>query len=641
MSVLTGPRIYFKGEISFSPCTSNNLARYYDEDTNTVRLPDGVTYDDFKTYIMGMSGPNIRSGWNYYGDHATVFVADQTQVTGGVCAKGNYVGSGDPLIGQPVAILGNTLGDPDGTGACRLVDIDPYSSWSSAIYFDRFQLGGDQTSISGGRQYNMHSYWINFNRNYNTDGKLIIAGIASVVWQTAISKDALTTQNSGNSALLSDLLAAMEKEDAQGLMVRFNSYRTLYFQNGIRNQISQQPRNDQELSDMYLQGEVFENPAYSLTVGVAGLWQKGEPANAPSGRFLQSSGNATPVAGGLAGVPLGPAVAELQPDGKKLVMDLNSTIPEVDSTGQKANFGKLTLKAQNKTNGGATSTIIGSLTLADYDQAAYEKTSGLVTIPTDASCLTEDQVAAIQNGSLVLVQDSDNQPVMQERTYTALTEARGLYLNQAETQPMNVNVFQRGATPAAGTQMRLAIYDNNLNLVSPTMSGSGGSGGKAGFQADCIHIKNGNLTPVTGGSVSLQLAAAQEGCCNLAFFPFGPNDPEPVPPATLNTTTAQYACIRVLPFNDDFDKLTNDQLTWDLIYNRILRVYDLIYPVMSEVIPLFNRPRVERAYVQIKAMIDPSFWDSTLYMPITRDLSGGKTRALQRWCDLVSRGTAP
>jgi hypothetical protein len=36
----------------------------------------------------------------------------------------------------------------------------------------------------------------------------------------------------------------------------------------------------------------------------------------------------------------------------------------------------------------------------------------------------------------------------------------------------------------------------------------------------------------------------------------------------------------------------------------------------------------------IRTFTNEKMWDSTLYMPITRELSAGKRALIQRWCNL-------
>jgi hypothetical protein len=57
--------------------------------------------------------------------------------------------------------------------------------------------------------------------------------------------------------------------------------------------------------------------------------------------------------------------------------------------------------------------------------------------------------------------------------------------------------------------------------------------------------------------------------------------------------------------------------------------------VMSLVRNLSDRNVVEAMADQLKFAVSLETFESTLYMPITRDLSAGKRRLLERWVNLL------
>lgn len=67
-------------------------------------------------------------------------------------------------------------------------------------------------------------------------------------------------------------------------------------------------------------------------------------------------------------------------------------------------------------------------------------------------------------------------------------------------------------------------------------------------------------------------------------------------------------------------------------------VYDLVYPLMSLVLNLHNKNRVDAAAVQIRAATAEDIFNSTLYMPITRELSALKRRILWRYFQQLESG---
>ena len=277
MSVLTFPRIYFKGHIGWDPCTFNNndWQEFQTYDPTGVALnwaflatqgpqPGGITPANFTTTFRPWaialqednnpqdkpSGRRIPAEWNMFGSHAVSFVQhDQEQktlVTGGATAFGATV-STDPLIGQPIAI--NLSGPP----AC-LVDTNPASFWSSQIYWSNFSIGNSDCGLSGPRRFRMHSRWLNLGRIYSASKELTQpAASVGACFQTCVSAEKVKFFNgSPGSPSHSPLITALQKAAAQpgalGVMVRFTAYVNLYFQNGILNDIVQRPRTYEQLA---------------------------------------------------------------------------------------------------------------------------------------------------------------------------------------------------------------------------------------------------------------------------------------------------------------------------------------------------------------------------------------------------------
>jgi hypothetical protein len=127
--------------------------------------------------------------------------------------------------------------------------------------------------------------------------------------------------------------------------------------------------------------------------------------------------------------------------------------------------------------------------------------------------------------------------------------------------------------------------------------------------------------------------------CILVFVPDGQNPP----PADLNGFAPAWADlyfvhVRVLPSDAQLDAIPDSQLTWATVYDNVLRYFYKMYPVMDAHLPLDNETACRRAAQMLLLLTDASNWTSTLYMPITRELSDGKRRLLQRWCRAVLSG---
>ena len=692
MSVLSFPRIYFKGSMGWDPCTFNNNDWQefptYDGVNASLNWPflatQGITpqnfYSTFRPWAIAQQqdcvdspgGERVPAEWNMFGTHGVAFVQHpgfQTLITGGSLGYNQPVTS-DPLIGLPVAISGD-----GGRGAGRLVDTNPASFWSSQIFFGQLAFGSGDCTISGPRVYRMHSRWLDLSRIYSTDSALTQpAASVGCCFQTCIPYDQVKwPAASANSNLAQQLQNAAQQSPAIGIMVRFTAYVNVYFKNGILNDFTPQPRNYTDLAaaltaafnEFNSTGNTdlfFSNPCYSHIVGSVGVWNEGEVASVPVGRYLSATNvvAATPAATPAAPpqppgakqrvltadasapqqVPLGPVVAYV--DGNILSLDLNSTIPENGTPGEwpsdlsKANFGTLNLGVVN--NGSFTS--VAQIPYDQYAQAPYEANAGIIDIPLPASGLG-DGLLAIQVGTVT---------ALQEQELSAQTDSRGIYLDQLEETSFDISVYDFGA-PSSGTSVLIAQYDQSLSLI-PVQAPS------------IVQLANGDQSTVTSGGVTTtvtvltsdasgvatcSIAAGTPGFAVLAFFPYT-GSTLPQPPVSLfgqipTITYAFYTTIRVLPFDDAvpqqfvdlWNATQNQTAAWQFIYNNILYLYDMIFSVMLEIINLGDQSAVVQSISSIwNAISTEAAKESTFAMPITRDMSSGKRQALQLWIYLVA-----
>ena len=85
--------------------------------------------------------------------------------------------------------------------------------------------------------------------------------------------------------------------------------------------------------------------------------------------------------------------------------------------------------------------------------------------------------------------------------------------------------------------------------------------------------------------------------------------------------------------------LDDDDITFELVYDEVLRYYVLIFPAMSKRLPL-DDPSVWRSPATasyVLKMTDVSLWAYYHYMPRTRELSRYRRDLLQRFCRKVLR----
>lgn len=692
MSVLSFPRIYFKGFMEWDPCTFNNndwqAFQTYDPTNAALNweflktqtppiTPEnfGTTFRPWAITLQGdteddPAGARIPAEWNMFGTHDVSFLQYQdkaTTVTGGALACHKPV-TNDPLIGKVISVTGD-----DGNGSACLVDTNPASFWSSQIYFGTMQLGDSNTGFSGPRKFRMHSRWLNLKRIYSSTSELTQpAASVGACFQTCIPNDKLTWVNKpdpttgATSQLISTLQQAASKPGAQGVMIRFTAYVNLYFQNGIFNNTTQQPRNYAELADVLRQAwqawntngdtsQFFSQPCYSHLIGSIGVWNDGELASVPGGRYLAAKDFVTPI-GGASPTTLGPVVANVDYQQQLISLDLNSAIPEIATPGTstsdltKANFGSLTLGTQ--VNGEFRA--ITDISYEQYQKTAYEASAGIIDLPFPSA----DTAMQLKTGLLAIKTQSDSHIALAEQSggYSAQTDQRGIYLDENDRQEFQVRVFKNGE-PVAGAQVLIAKYDGNLSLIptDQTQYVNFTNGQQQTIQSGTIQTNVSIYTTDQSGNVIVGIESQAPGFPVLAFYPFAAGQPFPVLPAVLlgpptqvpnneTISNAFYATVRALPFDSgvpqQFINLWNQThdpaQAWDFIYHQILYVYDMLFNVMLEHVNLGDRSAVEgsiRGVLQLTSKA--SALESTFAMPITRDMSDGKRKALQLWGYLV------
>ncbi len=618
MSVLSLPRIHFSGFTDWSPSTANNAPNTYDEESVEPFLQTEVTYDSYLEWLKQRNPQMLQpnGSWNVYGDHATRFA--ESKVLAAELASGPTAAS-DPLIGSGVDLVG--LNYSAGPAPARLVMTDPFTGGeaTSQIFYQSLAIGNfdgaqDQwIGFKAAAATRMFSRWPYQTRNLDITFK---EGMVGCIWQGASLNKDIQWYGLDRSPALAALKLAAESGSNQGILIRFASYRTLYYQACF---YKKKPiENGLDLVAAYADGFNGDNPARSAMLGTVGVWGKGELASVPTGRLLIPK-SAVQLATSPASASLGPVLAIVDAQRNVLVVDFISTFPEQNAQLDKADFGDLQLQARDAAG---NITPIATLTSASYNRQAYEASGGI-------SEFSLPKGAASTLGTIELIQQQANQPiaVLQQTRFSADTDDWALYIDEGQTVPVSVSVFENGKPVQNDIMLFLQQYDSDGNLVAKPMVEALDSVGKPA---------NENMVPVVAGKANFVVRSIRPGACFLAFYPFSGAKAPAVPTSGFPLPDSFYAAVRALPFDNELEKNTKDsELTWPFIFTKVLRVFNLVYPVMSLVRNLSDRSVVEAMADQLKFAISLETFESTLYMPMTRDLSAGKRRLLQRWVNLL------
>ncbi|MBI5768072.1 MAG: hypothetical protein HZA93_09770 [Verrucomicrobia bacterium] len=634
--------------------------------------------------------------WNYYGDYNTYFPA--AAVTNAVMATGPAAAS-DSINGLQVELLGDVFYGRRRGGV--LVDIDPYALVTSQIFSGRFQLsynvskGVSVPVLIADKPTIAYSYFINPHKNLNPSCTGFEA--VSAVFQFGLPIESL--QFPAADGFASSALAELREQAqaARGLMVRYCLYDAIFkisapelnAQFGQGTYVSN-PYVGRVLGTIGLwnQGELASAPPgrklrvqtpYAYTPPPPDLTPDEHAAKqARMGSVAKYRGKTRPAATGdsppTKPATLGVALAAVDPVNAIVSLDCVSTFPEASTTTRaKFDLGPISLVLLYGTP--QVSVVIGPV---PYDQATYESGGGMV----DISYADNPQLATINanlaTGQLALYSSNYGFNLLTETPGAdAQTDNRGLYFDCQIAQgtgtgaipgtaQLTLQVLQHGVPPAAPMTLNLEYWMCSKTFVNPdkpqvpvttpyfSVAGATPTAPTPytlGYLAGMgIVAPPGNITVLTdqvqvpaGGQLTLNLTALNPGVSILRFV-----DPsiQPPPPPNFGWDNCDYATIRILPFND-YRGCTDAQINnWRFIYDNFFGFYSVLYPVMSNVVPWGpddapNNPEdVKNFAAQMLMLTDPQMWMSTVYMPITRDLSGGKRELLRRWCVLQQQAPA-
>lgn len=563
MSVLELPRVYFRGQVSWDPIVTNNYEQYYDEDSAQPE-PPGV---DAKTFRATAIADIPNGNWNPHGTHRARFF--NTEVSG--VDHGRGLNLTDALVGAPIDFMG------------MLVDCEPYGSVSSQLFFDQMRFGiAGGSSIACAARTRMTARYINFSRN---SANRMIAGVASVVWQTSFAKEDIILSGLGSEAV-GLLQAALGDDAVRGLTVRWNSYRTVYYDDPcLRNgspaakakALALQHKMGPDGSDCWQ-----PNPARSLLVGVLGLWSRDDPAGEPGDRALLS-------------IPPGEVVgsAHARLNGQQLAIDLANSISEIDSDLTKQNLGPLTVLAVDA----GVETRIGTITYGQYARAAYEQTAGIVTLS-----LSPEGVATAADGNLRL-RGGDGTLLLDEQRLRAIPDVHNQYIDEGGEAPITLSVYDRGRLASAGAPVAVFRVNGDAAPIE-VFSGTTDGSGEVVFTADSV----------------------AGGACTQYIFTAGD-----VPaPAGLDTQLNTYAYVRTLPADDQIAAL---EPSWSNVYSRVLVNWHAMAPCMDNWLDLGDEAQVRRYGSVLRTLTDPARFERFNFMPVVRDMTAGERTLLYKFLD--------
>jgi hypothetical protein len=631
MTVFDYPRVNFSGTLTLTPATANNC-----DYANAYVLPPGsgpgagqalglidsklvraITYgmDDetFRAWVQRAQtfdtvgkdpqpAQILPAEWNYYGDLGTSLEAQVVGVTTGPGTTYTEPEGGVPatqLLGAALTFAGGHITDVNSEG----------SPPATQFFVDQFTLAGGGTTFLTGTPSKGVCQWLNFYRNVNltADG-----GAGGYVYHVVRGHPGT--------------LPGFEDPGIVGVVLR-------YYLFGLQ----EGETTNAGIEAIYKVGG--QNPAIAQVVGtIAPLYGDETILTTPVGRLLVNDNPTIKTSttnnngGGL--ISLGPAV--LRDQGSTVTADFLGTFPDNFQPGPpvsnpKFDFGPVALVVSS---GSATAQVA----TVDYTDTAGGDAQGWVfDFDISSNEPVQKLLAADPDATFSLVAQ-DVGPVLDETDHFVVTNQQAIYaeqhgtgstfLNQGTLEPASVAVFRRGRELSADDCPPITVWQyRSIPLQAPGLR-----------QA---------ITNDQAPGEPIVVDTSEPGDYLFSFSVNGGTDPVPPekysdymnPPALTN---APSISLRILPNDEDFSVyyedpeaealVGNEQLTWDVVYEKVLRTYYLLYPVMDRHVLLNSEKAVVGQAAAILETIDPGLWMKVTYMPRTRDMSASRRQLLQAFC---------
>jgi hypothetical protein len=637
MSIFDYPRINFKGTIQLDPGTANNddyAGAYVLPDSwgpfagETLALIDsktvrprtyGMSDEVFRQWVQkaqtfnqsgtpGQTRQIIPAEWNYYGGMGMSIV--EAKVIGVTTSP-----AGSELQST---LLGADLTFSDG----HITDVNSEGSPPATQFFiDKLTLSKSGVTFISGRASKGACQWLNFYRNVNL---VADAGAGGYVYHVIRKNDPETYLN----------IPGFDNPKVAGVILRYYLYRPLPKVNG-----------NAAIEALYQQQ--LTNPVTLEFAGTfAPLYEEERIWTTPTGRLMVCNQTQIPTPPGSRNngnnglIALAPAV--LQQKDNLISVDFAGTFPDnyqagPPPTNAKYDFGEVSLVVSV----GANRAIIGPVKYADtskgdeagwifdFDIASNQEAQQLLTQPDAKFTLVHSTIG-------VVLEETDYYFVSnQQAIYAEQFGTGSQFLNQGTPEPASVSVFHRGQELSADKCPPITVWQyRSIPLQDP-----------------------GNAVPISTNHKPGQPIIVDTSQPGNYLFTFSVNDeanpaPANYPPksyaAFMNPpfiTNAPSISLRILPNDEDFSKyykdptaedpIANDLLTFEVVYEKVLRTYYLLYPVMIPIVKLNSEEDVAKNAQGILATTEPAIWMSAHYMPRTRDMSASRARLLRAWCRKV------
>lgn len=433
------------------------------------------------------------------------------------------------------------------------------------------------------------------------------------------------------------------------------------------------------------------NPALATTIGTIAPWYEGDMETAVSGRNLMSlNQNKWYFNAGGQGIPVSctPPVASLKDlgNGKALFsIDMGNTWPEnmnpafsvknpPTKRGQ-VSFETMGVGIFSIRYASTADTQFASIDISpEANPLATVKQTGclfdwVLTDPVQIQNVRNNYLQVYQvffgkNPAHVAFINSVNRyslanagttsdsvfesRILKEGDYMILSDQKGIYTNEGDTGamgyyassgtrvPCRLRIFERGVPVTTPIKIYMGYYTAPEAGNDPNLAFNPGTGNTVPMMMKDNDIVEMDL----GGQAPLDIRHNA-----IYYFIYEGQYPgNSLPPFVINNNytvmdSGAFVVLRVHPKKDYsryIDKSRPDYTppTYQVMYEEIFKLYDVVYPVMATVIPFteanWNNGTAAGMVLQRTQM---NWWTNILYMPRSRELSASQLELIQAWAE--------
>lgn len=676
MSVFSFPRIHFKGLLNINVGTGNNDDySSFSYKGQPLRLADSIfvqpiTFgmDDatFLTWAQKSQpvdtapvagrrtfmnkGPGvgqkpaaeanaqtylIPGEWNYYGDMGLTM---QAMNAISVQTGADTFVSNHPFLESQLSF--NNRPGLTGGSTGMLIDVNPEGVPCSQVFADLLTLTGtDGNAIFTGKPSKAVTRWINFQRNARLKGP----NGAAAYFHCVVPVSEIQGQP------IVPFMTISGAPPLAGIVFRYYMYRSMQPINVFKYADAEWRA---QIEAMYAKGQSgkgdypdFINPTFVQLIGTVAPWYAGEMKSVAAGRSLAPTNKTIPVpppppgeaGGNFPPFFLAPATFQIAANFQSATIDFIGSFPDQyqknnadpynpqqTDNNPKMNFDPVTLFLRI----GGQNKIVKQINYSDT--ADGDRRGWLFDLPL--SGFTREE---IQQGTFVLTSSKYGDLLLEDEYFIASDQSNifgeqngssTMFMNEGSPEEIStIRVFQKGNELNAQTCPPITVWQY---AQVPNQ--------------DQKNFKRQKVMSEYKPGMALKVDTSQPGVFLFTFtLPTDPLPPDDA--ADVDLMNSPQINLRLLPNNKDYSQyyqdpkapepVGNDKLTFQVIYQEVLRNYYLLYLGMNAVIPLNDPEQWNDAEMAGRLMqhTQKSWWDKYGYMPRTRDLSESRRTLLHAW----------